>query len=93
MSLKDNEIRVFNRGSVVTSGGKTLSEMDELYPRTKPSILGRMVKGMYIETHADRRALLDERVLKNPEAKSMAKRTLDSLISAGETAAKVMRFR
>jgi len=67
--------------------------MDELYPRTKIDARGRAVKGKYIESHADRRAILDERVSKNPRAQSMARRTLEGILDAGETAAKVMRSR
>lgn len=63
--------------------------MDSLYPRTAPKIRGAVVRGTYTESHADRVLMLEKRV----EAKSMAQRTLDGVIQAGETAAQVMRFR
>lgn len=89
MSLNDNEIRVFNRSKILSTPGKTIGQMDELYPRTAPSMRGRAIKNTYIESHLDRFSRLEERVARM----SMAKRTLNGILESGEVAAKVMRFR
>lgn len=64
--LSQNEIKVFNRSKLVTSGSKTIEEMDLLYPRTalESPVKGKGVKGKYSDSHLDRFNMLKERVLK-----------------------------
>lgn len=59
-----NEIRVFNRSSIFSTPLKSTEEMDELYPRTPVKFRGTMSKGMYMESHADRRGFLESRLKK-----------------------------
>jgi len=84
----DNEIRVFNRSRLLATEGKSLEQIDAIYPRTKPNgpARGSMVKGLYTESHLDRRALLEQRALaqaaKNKKAGTVSAKVVKASSSA-----------
>ena len=71
-----NEVRVFNRSSILSTPLKSTEEMDELYPRTPVGLKGSMVRGNYIESHADRRGFLTARLAKAQEGAQISQRRL-----------------
>jgi hypothetical protein len=58
-----NEIKILDRSKLLTTEARTLEQMDALYPRTKPNgkARGALVRGHHIDSHSDRRALLEKR--------------------------------
>lgn len=65
----------------------------EEYSKPKVSVSTSDIKAAIAATSASENKIAEESVRVISRPNSMARRTLDSVISAGETAAKVMRFR